>query len=282
MKLTKSFSFKEAYKFAATTFIDNFFTILKALLAFLGILIGALFVLTISYGLIGFLLGYLVTFSDIGRFFYLPVEMSLILFALPYLILLIGLYWITLEMLNFQMFRLAFSSYENKKPLTFSELFTFKNTPFSSFLRARFVLFAKSLSPLLVAAIPALGWYRWYTQIGGQESFQALPLYQQVLMWATLASIILAASLISVYIMFTYIFTGYSILEGKYASRQQDASYAARLSQSVKWRIFFAFFIVGFFIGNQSILYVFLYPITVLILAHIYKQLQPFISSEEQ
>jgi uncharacterized membrane protein len=115
--------------------------------------------------------------------------------------------------------------------------------------------------------------------MGGKEKFDLLSPYLKTLIASGWFVLFLVSLLVSIYILITYIFTGYSIVEGTYTTRQQDASYAATLTQGVRWRIFFAIFIVGFFL-LRSLLSVFVYPINNLVLAYIYKQLQAVVPSE--
>lgn len=149
MRPTKLFSFKNAYTFAAKTFIATFFSILTIMVAWLGITYAAVLLVLVPLGALayGFTSG-------------LTADVSFItLYAL-----LIGSYWIIFETMHFQFLRIAFSSYENQ-PITLSELFTFRNSQLKPFLFIMLLLFIILIPPMVT-----LFSVHFYEQLKTQET----------------------------------------------------------------------------------------------------------------
>ncbi len=239
----KSFSFKEAYKFAANSTIEHFTTLLKFALVWFAAGAGAT---------IAFLLLAAVTCLPIIGISAIPSLLSLdgimktcYVGKSAILLTLIGIVFLVLlsfmfELFSFQLLRLAKAYYE-KKTLTISELFTMKGTRFFKFWAARALYYLKIVAGFILLVIPGI------------------------------------------YIAYTYCFSGYSIFEGTTDELGEDARISANLTHQVKWRIFFAMVLQALFFGGSRGLYLFVAsPIALFILFSIYQQLKRQNGAKEQ
>ena len=85
-----------------------------------------------------------------------------------------------------------------------------------------------------------------------------------------------------IYFAYTYMFSGYSILEGKTTSIGEDARISAKLTSTVKWRLFLAIMLPPLlFAGTRGLIIIFMGPISVLIMYHLYEQLKASATQKE-
>ena len=246
MNAFKSFSFKKAYKFSANSTIDNFGTLIKLSLLWIAIFVG--FISTFGALICLPCLSLIRNLPFTPAINTLPTIFKSCAQSWSFLPLTLTgitaftLFSFLLNLFEFQLFRLAKAYYE-ERTITIAELFTLKGAKFFKYWAARALFGLKVMIGLILFIIP--GFYTIYMLIPG------------------------------ICIMYTYCFSGYSILDGTTDKIGEDARISARLTDHVKWRMFFAaLLIVVFFIGSRGLYLLVASPMAMFPLFSIYKQLK--------